>query len=216
MENGQDLWSQISSENALCDGGTMQSPIIISRTETKELPKLIFNYRTTIARVLATEQMVRLEFNQGNTLSIDKKRFRLIAAEFHSPSEHMIREVFYPLEIQLIHEDDKGHRLHLAIFADYGNENAALKDLLAKWPQAVSSTSSASFNPLSLLPSSFGYYSYSGSLTSPPCTEGVEWRVLKRPIQLSRSQFQSIINLHGRSARLEQPIYNRTIYETTY
>jgi carbonic anhydrase len=214
LRDGQNNWSMLSADYALCEAGLMQSPVVISHTKSALLPPLQFNYRLVNVKVHATKQFMRIEFEPGNTLVFGETRYNLIAAEFHSPSEHVVRDTFYPLEIRLLHEDEKGQRLHLAIFVDSGGENSGVEPLITALPQFILTSTDTKFDPSKLLPSSLGYFSYIGSQTYPPCKEGVEWRVLKNSIQFSGAQLQAITKLHGRSARLEQPIYNRVIYET--
>jgi carbonic anhydrase len=216
LDNGQDAWSHLSPAYALCEGGTKQSPIIIAYTERSELPRLEFSYKPEEIKIEATAQMMRITFEGKSNLVIDKNHYQLLAAEFHAPSEHMVRDQFMPMEIHLFHQDAAGQKLNLSILVEKGAENEAFNALIQKLPAAIGQKNPLKFDFSKILPNSFGYYAYQGSMTTPPCNEGVEWRVLKRPITLSAEQLEAISNLHGRSARLEQPIYGRIIYETAY
>ncbi len=214
IENGQQAWPALSKDYLICDSGLKQSPVIISSTEIADLPALIFSYQPSKVAIRALEQMIRIQVETSNTLTLGNEIYHLKSIELHSPSEHMVRDKFYPMEIHLVHEDTQGKKLHVAVFAESDGANAGVEALLAHWPKTIGETRSATFNPNDLLPSSLGYYAYSGSLTYPPCTENVQWHVLKQPISLSGKQLSSVIKLHGRSARIEQPIYGRIIYET--
>ncbi|MDX2112232.1 MAG: carbonic anhydrase family protein [Alphaproteobacteria bacterium] len=216
IHNGQQVWPSLSKDYLICDSGIKQSPVVIGSTEVADLPAMIFSYKSSKLTIRALEQMIRIDVEAGNTLALGNEIYHLKAIELHSPSEHMVRDRFHLMEIHLVHEDTQGKKLHVAVFVDSGGAHSALDTLAAGWPKAIGQTRDATMDPAALLPSSLGYYAYSGSLTYPPCTENVEWRVLKQPIAISNKQLSTFSRPHGRSARLEQPIYGRTIYETSY
>jgi len=121
----------------------------------------------------------------------------------------------YPGELHLIHRDRKGKRLIVGVFLDYRPEGAkALDTLLDSAPAKAKTIVPLHLNPADLLPEKRGYYAYSGSLSWPPCTEGVEWRVLKESLPMSRGQMKTVGRLLGRNARLLQPLYLRHVKET--
>ncbi len=124
-----------------------------------------------------------------------------------------MRGAFTPLEIELVHKNDKGEMLILSIFAKTGAENAALNALTKHMPTRTVPTS-FTFNPATLLPAKPGYYAYTGSITVPPCTEGVQWRIYKENITVSKEQLTALATFIGRNARLTQPAYMREVQET--
>ena len=216
INDGQDSWAQLSSQYAACEVGTEQSPVVISYTVPADLPHLNFQYHQGKAAISKNEAGLIIEPAAGSELLIDNTSYALKRIALHSPSEHVVLDQYYLLEIQFQHENKDGRALYLSVFGYAGDENNALVSLLQQLPLNQYSKQHSDFDPATLLPQSFGYYTYSGSLTAPPCTEGVDWRVLKTPLIMSETQLDTLIQSTGRNARLEQPIYTRTIRETRY
>lgn len=217
MNDGQDMWGQLSPAYIKCEGGTAQSPIIISYTKAADLKPLTFKYEDTADALLARDEYgITISFNGKSVLNADGKDYVLKSIELHSPSEHTIQEKYFMMEIQLLHENKDGSKLNIAILVESGDENQAVHQITSSFPVSLGSSKKIKISPALLLPASLGYYAYSGSITRPPCTEGVEWRVLKKPLGISYQQANDIITLLGRNARLEQPVYSRTILETQY
>jgi carbonic anhydrase len=216
MNDGQDMWGSLSQEYALCDIGTMQSPVVISHTEKAEMPALSFQYSSGNATLLRTQTGLSIVPKQANLLKVGTEEFKLELIVFHSPSEHVILDQFFTLEVQLLHKHPDGRQLILAVLVEPSGLNQGLTALTSLETVMFDKPMEVTLDPATFLPSSFGHYAYTGSLTTPPCTEGVEWRVLKKPLSMSYAQINFFINLIGRNARLEQPIYSRTVRETTY
>ncbi len=206
---GQEEWGNIAP---ICEAGTKQSPIQISFTKPSSRPRLDIRYNESKAITTFEDGTVSVNLTGKNELRDQGKPYHLKSIRFHSPSEHMVRDKYYLSEIQLVHESKDKTILTLSIFTETGPEHAALKTLLAQ-ANATEKTE-FSFDPSLLLPAERGYYAYTGSLTYPPCTEGVEWRIFKTPLTISREQLGAISSLVGRNARLPQPVYMRTIEET--
>lgn len=209
---GQEDWEFLSPENAPCGLGMMQSPIEISRTEKAGLPALDPRYRPSDATLSLHDHAIEVQPGEGNLLALDGRSYRLRSIRLHTPSEHIVRDKFFPLEIQLLHEGEHGQKLIVAVFADFGAENAALQAIADALPPKENML--PAFDSSLLLPAKREYYAYTGSLTAPPCAEGVEWRILKSPIPMSRSQFSNIARATGRNARLPQPVYMRQVRES--
>lgn len=209
---GQEGWASISQAYSACESGQMQSPIQIGETSVKNMPPL----KPESGKISGISRFVdhTLEFNVSskNSLRIGGKIYYLETIRFHYPSEHMIRDVFYLAEARLAYRSAKGKALHIAVFLETGAENPALEAIFTSHSNATS----VSFELQSLLPKSPGYYAYEGSLTYPPCTEGVQWIVYKHPIEIGAGQIETLVRMIGRNTRLPQPIYFRTIAETPF
>ncbi len=216
QQDGQDNWGMLSPDYTACELGTKQSPVVIAYTTPTSLPALTFSYNETAATASITEHMLDIAIKGRNILRINNEPYALTNIQFHSPSEHTIKDDFYLMEIHLVHKSFDGKQLNLALFVETGEANTALSTITNHLPNQDKIKTQFNFNPTTLLPTSFGYYAYSGSLSRPPCSEDVEWRVLKTPLVISKEQLIQITKLIGRNARLEQPIYSRTILETTY
>lgn len=212
--DGQSDWGDLKPEYALCSGGTKQSPVSISRTVPADLPPLQFDYKTTNAHItpsrysLATSPASDLHVTEGKTTAALKEML------IRSPSEHDIRGEFIPAEIQLVHTLPDNTFLTVVVLMKEGAENSALKNILANVPRARGEVKDTSIDWQALLPKNRGYYSYNGSLTYPPCTENTQYRVLKNPIEASAEQIKQLTAIIGRNARMAQPLYTRTIFES--
>jgi len=213
--NHFDVWAEIEPGYQDCAVGTEQSPIAISYTEEADLPPLEFAYRESPAKLTFQNHAIEVLMSGRNTLTIAGREYLLTKIVLHSPSEHVVKGVFYVGEIQFHHVDVSGKRLITAVFIERKDEGAALVGaLVANIPMPRTSPVGMDFDPSVLLPAKRGYYAYSGSLTTPPCTEGVQWRVLKNPVYFTNQQMQSIAQIVKRNARLPQPVYSRVIQET--
>jgi carbonic anhydrase len=213
--NGQEEWGILSPEYADCEIGTHQSPITITQTEMAEFPPLVSRYGRTTLQIRNTGNVLIAEVAGNLTLVSNGVTYTLKQIIIHSPSEHIIRNRFYAAEFHLLHESADGKKLMLGVFADSRKEdNGPLHKLLSASPQEIGKTVTLEFDPSNLLPSLKGYYTYPGSLTMPPCTEGIEWIVLKDTLKIGKPQLALIGQRTGRNARLTQPVYLRTVKET--
>lgn len=212
---GQDEWGYLSKEFEACAKGMAQSPIQISYTRPSSLPPMELNYRVSNSRVSHNGHTLAITTDEENTVSINDEVYRLQSIELHTPGEHTVRDAFYLIEIEMLHKSASGKMLMVSVLGNVGKKNPAFQSLLDVAPEKPG-MASARVDIRGLLPASYGYYAYSGSLTSPPCTEGVEWRVFKQPIEISQEQLLKIGELVGRNARLVQPVYMRTIRETEH
>lgn len=210
---GQEEWGMLSPDFAACRTGTAQSPISVSFTQPTKKPAPEFHYRRTKAHVTFQHHAIRADMENGSSLLWNGETYRLTSIAFHTPSEHTIGDVFYPVEIQLLHRSAQGKQLIVAVFAKPGEENAAMHSLLSPLPEKGGAGGESALDPSSLLPTGRGYYAYTGSLTTPPCTEDVAWILFKQPVAISEAQLGVIAGRTGRNARLTQPLYMRTVEE---
>lgn len=213
-ENGEDNWGMLSSDYKLCDSGTSQSPVQIGHTRLAKLPLLTTHYGTAPTNIRYDSHGMKAAFEGASSLQEGKNIYQLRYVSFHMPSEHMVGDSFYPLEMEWFHQNLKGEWLAVSVFVEKGLMNKAVDPLIAALPKNPGQDASLSWDISDMLPMKSGYYAYTGSLTSPPCTEGVEWRVLKTPLQFSPVQLEALARHIGRNARSTQPIYLRNIQES--
>jgi carbonic anhydrase len=206
---GQEDWGAIEGYEA-CGSGMEQSPINISYTKLSNLPKLDFQYSKVAGSLNTNKQSYIVEVDKGGTLLDGKEKYTLQSIEIHSPSGHRIRDVFHPMEIHLIHKNQKDELLIVAIFADIGAANESIDNII-KLNHASARSDKVDLS--SLVNNTESYYSYAGSLPYPPCTEKVQWRIIKAPISISKKQLSSIVSSVGRNTRLPQPVYMREVLE---
>jgi len=208
-------WASANQQYQAC-AGINQSPIDIRDTVTANLPPLEFNYHTTAKSVQNIGHTMQIEFNQGASLVLDGQTFLLEQFHVHSPSENNINGQSYPMELHLVHASDKGELAVVALMFQYGLENEKLKHIWNSLPKNVGESNQLySKNKAdSYLPNNLEYYRFNGSLTTPPCSEGVRWVVFKEIQQASNEQIESFMELMGHpNNRPIQPIGARLILE---
>ena len=213
--NDDEGWGTLTPDFITCDTGQNQSPVGIGETNKSAMAELNFHYQKASMRIEKKDRTVVITMKNGGTVSDHGHIYTLKEMRIHTPAEHEVVGKIYPAEIHMIHRDDQGKMLIVGVFMDfeYAGTNA-LHTILDKAPAKTKTIVSLALNPEDLLPKKRGYYAYSGSLSWPPCTEGVEWRVMKSTTALSKAQMTALGKLLGRNARLLQPIYLRTIKET--
>lgn len=208
-------WSTLNQKYSACNG-LNQSPINIERTVKAELEPLKFSYNTMIHAIENKGHTVQVDFAQGGELQLDDETFVLKQFHLHSPSENLIKGKSYPLEIHFVHANAQGELAVVAMMFEQGTENPMLKRMwnrlpkkqgekvVLKKPQPVNE----------MLPKNLDYYRFSGSLTTPPCSEGVRWLILKEIQQASKQQISEFSKLMGHSNnRPVQPLNGRVILE---
>jgi carbonic anhydrase len=210
-EKASENWASLNPSNSLCATGKKQSPINLAwRKPNKKSPRMDFSY--TPANVVAdiSTPVPALKFNGANQLLLNGKVFNLERIEFHSPSEHQLSKNTMSMEIQFIHKAVSGNGMAaLAVFAIEGRENSLLNDV---WNQFVNPTAAGmNFDAALLIPPQKTHYHYQGSLTSPPCTENVEWIVFNTPTEVSKEQILAFRSKFAANSRPVQPLNARKI-----
>ena len=208
-------WGRISSDFALCDSGKHQSPIDITDTIDGDLPSLNFDYTTKGRMIVNNGHTIQVNYAPGSLLSVGDQSFELKQFHFHSPSENTINGRTYPLELHLVHADHEGRLAVVGVLFEYG---AANQDIATIWQHAPQETAGEglmpdAFNAARLLPPNrLDHYRFSGSLTTPPCSEGVSWFVLKATQTVSVQQVERLVAiLEGTNNRPVQPTHARLI-----
>lgn len=214
--SGPEHWADISGVTTLCDG-KKQSPIDIDvpKVNAKLLP-IRFTYKTSDLVMRRGARSVLITPETGNFMEVDGERFDLTEITFHAPSEHKISGAPYDLEMQMLHLSADGKLAIVAVLYEEGAENAALEPIWRLLPaQGDSDPEPFAFNPESLLPNRRIYYRYGGSLTRPPCSEGVAWYVFAKPMSISAKQVDSFVRIAPFNARPVQPLNRRLVEKST-
>ncbi|MEZ5955920.1 MAG: carbonic anhydrase family protein [Hyphomonadaceae bacterium] len=210
--DNQRAWAGVSG---LCGRGQEQSPInLSSAAPMAEVPDIVPRY-LPLEGAFANNGHT-LQFNPAEstaTLSIGHDAYAFAQFHFHSPAEHMLDRRAYPAELHFVHRNDEGQLAVVGVFIEEGAENSALTALLAHAPrvQGDEFAEHLSVNLMALLPPDRAYFAYAGSLTTPPCSEGVRWNVLRTPITASAEQIAALREALGSSSRHTQPINGRTV-----
>ena len=200
---GAHKWGELSAEYEACRKGVQQSPINISKYMQEAMPALAMTYQPTPLEVVNNGHSVQVNYGPGSGFQINGKTYQLLHFHFHTPSEHYIDGAPYPMELHLVHKAEDGTLGVVGVLMKVGAHNPVIEGIWQNVPKAGSTkrVDSVAINATELLPSSKSYYAYDGSLTTPPCTEGVKWHVLKEPIELSAAQltaFQSVFPVNAR------------------
>jgi len=195
---GPQHWGELSPEFALCSQGVNQSPIDLANLIEADLPALQIRYQPVGAEIVHNGHTIQINLEQGNQIEVDGRQFALLQFHAHTPSENLIDGQSFPLEIHFVHADDSGQLAVIGVMFQEGTANPALSEAWADLPQEFQSRSlPAPFAAETLFPEARDYYRFNGSLTTPPCSEGVLWMVLKQPVEASRQQIDAFLQAIG-------------------
>ena len=220
---GPNHWAMLDPSYMTCETGRQQSPInIVMPQHTENQEDLTFHYQPSPLTVRNNGHTIQVNYQGESTLDLAGKSYKLQQFHFHDPSEHHIDGKPYPMEMHLVHQDDAGHILVVGVLMTFGNKNEPLSRV-GDWleahtgdrlPSQGSEVATAlTLNIQGLLPATTHHFSYHGSLTTPPCSQGVQWIVLKTPIEISKEQANHFITTIGPNTRPLQPLQGREIYE---
>src|SRR3974390_2225987 len=210
-------WGELDPAFATCGSGHHQSPINITNATKADLPALKMDYNAVPLSIIDNGHTVMINYAPGSTLTVGGKVYKLTQFHFHHPSEEHINGKKYDMVAHLVHADTEGHLAVVAVLLNKGNANPLLDTLWKHIPaekEKAETPASVQVNVKDLLPADSGYYTFSGSLTTPPCTEGVTWYVLKNPLAVSKVQVAAFARLYPHNARPTQPANGREILET--
>lgn len=202
---------------ATCDSGRRQSPIDITNSQRQKLPGLAFAYRSAPLLIADDGHTARVRFGRGNHLSIGGQRYVLQQFHFHTPSGDRIAGEPFPMAAHLLHKSASGQLLAVVVLFRLGAENPFLRSLMPLIPAPADGDHAPpgiTVDPGRLLPANRGYYRYSGSLTGPPCTEGVDWIILKQPLEISAAQLARYRARFPDNSRDVQPLHGRQVVES--
>ncbi len=208
------LWGSLKEEFATCGAGKSQSPIDISAVAITGLPAINVNYSATPLEILNNGHAIQVNYGAGSSVTVGDKIYQLLQLHFHAPSEHTFGGKVYPMVAHLVHKAGDGSLGVIGIMMREGEENALIKSLWQHLPAKVGqkeTVASVSVNAVDLLPKDMTYFSYSGSLTTPPCTEGVNWMVLAAPVSVSADQIAQFTAVLSGTARPVQPLNGRVV-----
>ncbi|OCP61757.1 carbonic anhydrase [Vibrio parahaemolyticus] len=207
--HGPEHWGEFASE---CAQGKNQSPIDIHSATQAELAKLQLDYQGKVVALTNNGHTLQTSIEGENVLTIDGKAFALKQFHFHTPSENHVDGKSYPLEAHYVHADEQGNLAVVAVFFEQGKANPALANLLENVPERDQNVAiRAPFDANALIPSDKDYYRFNGSLTTPPCSEGVRWLVIKDPQSISAEQIAQFEHVMGENNRPVQPLNARMV-----
>lgn len=215
-KEGPQHWAQLDPGYETCAIGRAQSPIDIRNATRASLPSIAFSYTASPAEVVNNGHTVQVSLANAGGIEIDGKPYRLLQFHFHTPSEEHIAGKAFPMVAHFVHQAEDGRLAVVAVLFKEGKKNQALGKVFDAMPAKAGEkiALTGNFVPQAVLPEKQGYYAFAGSLTTPPCSENVQWRVLKQPVELSRAQLEQFQRLYSMNARPVQPLNGRAVLES--
>jgi carbonic anhydrase len=213
---GPQSWGRMNPEFSKCATGTRQSPIDIRDGIRVELEPVQFDYKPSAFRVVDNGHTVQVNVAAGNSIEVMGRRYELIQFHFHRPSEERIDGKQFDMVVHLVHKDLEGRLAVVAVLLERGSAHSVVQSVWNNLPlekgDEVAARSPLDLNEL--LPSERRYFTYMGSLTTPPCSEGVLWMVMKQPVPISAEQIGIFARLYPMNARPIQSAAGRLIKES--
>ncbi len=214
--DGPSHWSMLTPAYHTCEAGQRQSPINIEMSHPA-MHKETLEFRYANSRVFEVNNghTIQVSHVSGCEIGFGKRTYPLRQFHFHAPSEHHIRGKAFPMEMHLVHQDASGHIVVVAVLLETGAQEPVLSELWNWLPHQIGRQVSLplEINIASILPQQSRHFSYSGSLTTPPCTEGVQWIILEKPVRIAEEDVRRFVEIIGYNARPVQPLKEREVSE---
>ncbi len=215
-ETGPQAWGQLKPEFKLCANGQRQSPINIDEANTLQGPAepLQFNYQPSTGSVVHNGHTLQVDVEGNNAVTVRDSTFKLVQFHFHTPSEMRINDRSAAMVAYLVHKNDKGQLAVVAVMLDPGAANTVINTVWTYIPLDTGDRvrlPAGAIDLNELLPKDQRYYQFMGSLTTPPCTEGVLWLVLKQTTPISPEQLKLFTQLFPNNARPVQALNGRPV-----
>jgi carbonic anhydrase len=212
-DTGPSHWGDLSPDYSLCKTGHEQSPIDIVNTVEEKLPPIDFHYLPSPLKLIDNGHTVQANYAPGSYITVSGKKYELVQFHYHHPSEEAIHGKHSHLVIHLVHKDAEGHLAVVAVLFREGASNEAIKTVVDHLPSVKEQeiTTDATIDAAGLLPQTRNYYTFPGSLTTPPCSEGVTWFVLETQFTLSKAELETLAKLYPHNARPVQALNARTV-----
>lgn len=219
---GAEHWGDLDPSYVDCKVGKEQSPIDIQNAQKAGLPPIQFEYESAPLKYLTNNgYTIRVNYHDapgaGSFLIVGGERYQLTQFHFHHPSEEYFHGKPYDMEVHFMHESSDGKVAGVTVFLKAGRANLTIQQIWDHMPMTEGKEEEipgVELNPDGLMPHNAAYYTYMGSLTAPPCTEGVTWFVLKIPVDISAEQINAFSKLYPHDVRPLQPLNGRVVRES--
>lgn len=214
---GPAKWGSLEKDFATCGLGKHQSPIDIRESAVKkaDLPPITFDYKPSPLKIIDNGHSIQVNYAPGSFIGVGGQRYELVQFHFHKPSEEKVNGKSYDMVAHLVHRDSAGKLAVVAVLLEKGGDNPLIKTLwqhLPKEKERETSVDAVNINVADLLPkNTTAYYAFTGSLTTPPCSEDVSWYVLKNPAPISADEIARFGKLYSMNARPVQPLNGREV-----
>jgi carbonic anhydrase len=211
---GPQAWGTLEHDYAACAEGKHQSPVDIHAPQPADLPALAFDYQPSPLKIVDNGHTIQVNFAPGSRVTVGGATYALVQMHFHHPGENTLDERAFPMEAHLVHKDAQGKLAVVAVFLQEGKANPFLDRLWENLPTVKDkeqAPAGVTVDPSEFLPPDRGYDTFQGSLTTPPCTEGVTWLVLKTPVEIGAAQVNRFAQIYRMNARPVQQLNDRTV-----
>jgi len=214
-EEGPAHWGELDASYATCGTGQEQSPIDIAAPQTQDLTNISFHYQPSKLNILNNGHTAQVNYDAGSYIELDGVRYDVLQFHYHSPSEHTVNGEAFPAEVHIVHKNADGNLAVVGILLREGAENSAYGPFIDNLPASESEAKDAgvTVDAAGLLPTEQTTYRYDGSLTTPPCSEGVKWLLMTTPVELSSEQLDKLDAMFEANNRPVQPLEGRTPIE---
>lgn len=213
-DTGPEFWGSLTPAYSMCAYGKNQSPVNLTGFVESALDPVEFSYTATASNIVNNGHAIQADFPKGSSISVDDTEFDLLQCHYHSPSENHINGQSFPMEGHCVHADHDGNLAVVTIMYELGEKNPGIAKLWQQMPLDAGEKQELKqkVNALDLMPEDKDYYRFSGSLTTPPCSEGVRWLVLKETATVSREQVETFTDvMHHPNNRPIQPLNARKV-----
>lgn len=215
-DEGPEHWDEIDPSYAACGKGTSQSPIDVSSPAEQDLANIVFHYQQSDVSILNNGHTVQVNYDAGSYIKLDDARYDVAQFHYHAPSEHAVDGKLFAAELHIVHKNADGGLAVVGILLDEGAQNDAFQPFVENLPTEKSDVQDTgdTINAADLLPAVQTTFRYSGSLTTPPCSEGVNWLVMTTPVEVSAEQIEALASLFEEgNNRPIQPLNDRPLAE---
>jgi carbonic anhydrase len=217
-EEGPAHWGELDPTYALCSTGKEQSPIDVVAPTHADLADLAVSYRPiSPMRIVNNGHTIQINVDPGSSITLDGVRYDLVQFHFHTPSEHLIAGKPQEMELHLVHRSAAGQLAVVGVLLNEGQANTALAPVFDNMPATAGPEQSVavSLHPEAFFPAATTTYRYMGSLTTPPCTEGIHWNLFTESVEVSAAQIAAFRTLFAMNARSPQGLNEREVVEDT-
>ena len=217
-EEGPAHWAELSPDYAACAAGREQSPIDINEPVARDLPPIAFDYRPAPLEIVNNGHTIQVGYAPGSSIELEGTRYELLQFHFHLPSEHLVGGAAAAGELHLVHSSESAALAVVGVLLVEGEHNPALEPVISNLPLQpgpAETVAGVEVDAVELLPREQATYRYAGSLTTPPCSEGVQWLLMAEPVEASPEQLDALAELLEGNARPVQPLHEREVEQDT-
>jgi len=217
--NGPDHWGDLDPSFVACKSGKLQSPIDIEDSRKAQVMPLQFDYKPSPLKIINNGHTFQINYAPGSIVTIGETPYQIVQFHFHTPSEEAISGEHYDMVMHIVHKSANNKLVVVAVLLKRGKDNVFIQKLWANLPSEEGTETTVPNVTIDLtdaLLTNHSYYHFTGSLTTPPCTEGVEFYILKTPVEVSSAQIAMFARTFPMNARPIQPSNGREIQSVDF